>query len=413
MQDIRIKLPKLHAGQLRATSEAKRFNALECGRRFGKTKLGIVLAARAAIDMQAPCGWFAPAYKYVTEAWREICGILKPAIQHISQQEKRIEIIGGGVIECWSLEDPDAGRSRKYKRVIVDEAGIVRDLQTVWQQAIRPTLTDLKGDAWFLGTPKGRNFFHQIFARGESGDSDWKSWRMPTVANPFIEASEVEAARRDMPESAFNQEYLGIPADDGGNPFGLTAIASCLCDLSDQPPAFFGIDLAKSYDWTVVVGLDEQGKCSVLERWQSDWAQTKRRILDIIEDKPALVDSTGVGDPIVEDLQREANVTGFNFSLKSKQRIMEGLAAAVQRKEIGFPDGWLRHEMDSFEYEYVPSGVRYSAPSGLHDDGVCGLALAVECSRTVARVFPTESAYFGAAGQDANPLEIYGEEFQY
>jgi hypothetical protein len=141
----------------------------------------------------------------------------------------------------------------------------------------------------------------------------------------------------------------------------------------------FGVDLAKSHDWTVACGLDEAGNVCRLERWQSDWGQTRRRLMDLIADVPALVDSTGVGDPIVEDLIRECpRVEGFKFSSASKQQIMTGLVADTQRHTYTMPDGWLTAEMESFEYQYREGGVRYSAPEGLHDDGVCALALARE-----------------------------------
>jgi len=68
-----------------------------------------------------------------------------------------------------------------------------------WQQTIRPTLTDLSGDAWFLGTPKGHNTFHQLFSKGQQGDIGWASWRLPTVANPHIPAADVADAERDLP----------------------------------------------------------------------------------------------------------------------------------------------------------------------------------------------------------------------
>jgi hypothetical protein len=101
------------------------------------------------------------------------------------------------------------------------------------------------------------------------------------------------------------------------------------------------------------------------------------------DDAAACVDSTGVGDPIVEDCNATAGgVHGFKFTATSKQQIMEGLAAVLQRREVTFPAGWLRNELDAFEYVYTQSGVRYSAPEGLHDDGVCALALAVHCKTT-------------------------------
>jgi hypothetical protein len=382
---LTINLDEPHASQERVIREAKRFNCLQCGRRFGKTTLGLDRIIATALQ-GGPAAWFAPTYKLLSDVWRDAKTLLAPLTPKISEQERRISLITGGVIDFWSLDLPDAGRGRKYKRIVIDEAGLVRDLETAWNAAIRPTLTDLKGDAWFLGTPKGHNYFQRLYAKGQENDPNWASWRMPTIANPTIDPDEVEAARGGMLPSAFNQEYLGIPADDGGNPFGLTAIRACVYPQSDAPTAAYGIDLAKSEDWTVVCGLDRSGVVSVLERWQSDWGQTRRRLLDRIGDVPTLVDSTGVGDPILEDLHRErSNAAGFKFTSTSKQQLMEGLAAAIQRGEIRFPEGWLVNELEAFEYEYREASVRYSAPQGMHDDGVCALALAVAKWRDVAR----------------------------
>ena len=92
-----------------------------------------------------------------------------------------------------------------------------------------------------------------------------------------------------------------------------------------------------------------------------------------------LIDSTGVGDPITEDLQRDGlDVTGFKFSQTSKQQLMEGLQAAIHQRKISFPDGVIVSELEIFEYTFTATGVRYSAPSGFHDDVVCALALACQ-----------------------------------
>jgi hypothetical protein len=385
--ECQINLPRLHSGQQQVVNESRRFNVLQCGRRFGKTTLGQDRLIHPVISPNdaPPVAWFAPTYKLLSEVWREFKTILAPLDPIISEQERRIGLLTGGVLDFWSLDQPDAGRGRKYKRVVVDEAGLVRNLEAAWNESIRPTLADLKGDAWFLGTPHGRGYFHRLFTKGQSGtDGDWKSWRMPTTANPHIDPAEIEAARRDMPDAAFKQEFLGIPADDGGNPFGLDAIRKCQKSVSSDAPVAFGVDLAKSHDWTVIVGLDEQGNTCRLERFQSDWKQTTRRVAEVIGEVPAYVDSTGVGDPIVEDLCRVCgNVEGFKFTSTSKQQIMEGLAAAIQQHRVTFPGGWLINELEAFEYDYTASGVKYSAPDGLHDDGVCALALAVHCRNRI------------------------------
>jgi hypothetical protein len=217
------------------------------------------------------------------------------------------------------------------------------------------------------------------------------------VAGGILKASEIEDARAMLPEAVYRELYLAEPSDDGGNPFGVDAVQACIAPKSDKPPACFGVDLAKSVDWTWVVGLDAAGVQCVSERWQSDWNQTTSRVIDIVGRRPALVDSTGNGDPIVEGLQRPfggyktlttgevvrtkelggPNFEGFKFSSSSKQQLMEGLASAIHRREVKFYDPLLVNELEAFEYEYTRTGVRYSAPEGLHDDGVCALALAV------------------------------------
>lgn len=378
MPTVTLTLPQLHSGQTKVYDERERFNVVMCGRRFGKTTFGQWLAVDEVLR-GGRVGWFSPAYKYSAEVWRDVSVLLKPIMSTANRIDGRIETVTNGFLEVWSLDNKDAGRGRKYSLIIIDEAGVVKDLDAIWQQALRPTLSDLRGSAWFLGTPKGRGFFQRIFAKGQDEEKapHWRSWRLPTLANPYIPADEIETARQELPKEIFEQEYEGVPADDGGCPFNLRAIADCTANLSDAEPVVWGIDLAKSQDFTVACALDEEGRVCRLERWQGDWARTSIRLADMVGETPALVDSTGVGDPITEALQlRCPLVEGFKFTSQSKQQLMEGLAAAIQTTKIRFPDGWLRRELELFEYEYRQYGVRYEAPQGEHDDGVCALALA-------------------------------------
>lgn len=380
-----ITLPTPHPGQVRVLSEAARFNVLQCGRRFGKTMLGLRVLIHTAIGRASdgrgmPVAWFAPSYKLQAEVYDEACRVLRPVTAEASRKDYQIKITGGGVLDFWSLDDPStAGRGRKYAVAVIDEAGFVRDLEQAWTQAIRPTLTDLRGGAWFLGTPHGRNYFDRLYTRGQTGTPGWKSWRLATTDNPYMDPAEVAAAKADLPESSFAQEYLGIPADDGGNPFGIPAIRAAH-DAWVKPgePVYFGVDLAKSMDWTVVVGLDRDGNEAMFERWQSDWGATRRRVLDLLAGRGAFIDDTGVGNPVVEDMQREnRKIKGYTFTGASKQKLMGGLASAIHQRKVRPRHDVLLRELEVFEYEYSASGVRYTAPAGLHDDAVCALALAV------------------------------------
>jgi hypothetical protein len=92
---------------------------------------------------------------------------------------------------------------------------------------------------------------------------------------------------------------------------------------------------------------------------------------------PIMIDSSGVGDPIFEELQRSGlHINGFKFTQNSKQQLMVGLQNAIHEKKISFPDSQIVKELEVFEFQYTKTGVKYSAPSGFHDDCVMGLALA-------------------------------------
>lgn len=370
-----ITLPEPHAAQFAVINQAQRFNVLNCGRRWGKSVLAINLISDTAIN-SLPAGYFTPTYKLLEGAFKEAIEVLNPLVKR-KHDNQFIELETGGIIEFWSLDNPNAGRSRKYKRAIIDEAAFVKSLWEAWTKAIRPTLTDLIGDAWFMSTPRGKNDFYKLYSRGSSGEANWQSWQMPTSTNPFISLDEIEDAKRDLPEAAFNQEYLAIFDDNAANPFGIKHIAQCVKPMSNRAPVCYGVDLAKSHDWTVIIGLDEMGDICYFDRWQSDWSQTRQRLISTIGYTAASIDSTGVGDPIVEDIQKSCNQAhAFRFTSQSKQQLMEGLASAIQKGEISVLEGQIKDELESFEFEYGRTGIKYSAPDGMHDDCVCSLALA-------------------------------------
>ena len=399
---VEIRLHKLHPGQKRIADHPARFRTVMCGRRFGKSALGIRWLCDGAIAGE-PVAWFAPSYKLALEAWRELLDRLQPITARVSEQDKRLELVTGGVIEVWTLDSPDPARGRKYARAVIDEAGIVRDLLDIFQAAIRPTLVDLAGRALILGTPKGRRHgFVVLFARGERGDDpDWASFRASTLDNPYIPADEVEMARKELPPEVFQQEFEGIPTDDGANPFGIEAVRASVGPLSEVAPVVYGIDLARSTDFTVVIGLDPWRRVAVLERWQLPWAATKTKIAAMVGQTPVVADATGVGDAIVSDLQAMGVVvTPHVFTQPSKLRLMQRLIASFQAKELTIPDGWLVSELEAFEFTYTASGVRYEAPKGLHDDGVMALGLAVYGWDRVQGVSPDGSVPVSVTGDD-------------
>jgi len=186
----------LHTAQLNIKQGLRRFNVLDCGRRFGKNILDEDIAIKTMLEGY-PVGWFEPTYKYMAPSWREIRSVLAPITKDRSEQERRIEIITGGVLEMWSFDsNPDAGRSRKYKLAIVNEAGLVSRLMEIWNTSIRATLADMRGGAIFSGTPKGLNDFYKLYSLAEDKEN-WARWKYSTYDNPHIPRDEIDDLKKD------------------------------------------------------------------------------------------------------------------------------------------------------------------------------------------------------------------------
>lgn len=210
MSEVVIKLKKRHANQEQIIQTAKRFNVLKCGRRFGKTALAEELVIEPALD-GFPVAYYAPTYKDLHPFWMEIVSIVRDITAFKSEQLKQIRLITGGVIDMWSLEEPDSGRGRKYKRVVIDECEKAKKLDIAWQGTIRATLTDYKGDAWFLSTPKfGDTFFKQLhqYRHDPDKEHEWQSWVYTTYDNPHMDPVEIDAARKTLADPYFRCEYM-------------------------------------------------------------------------------------------------------------------------------------------------------------------------------------------------------------
>ena len=367
---MRIELPNPHINQKQILECDRRFIVVMCGRRFGKSELSQIMGIKEAIT-GGQVAYITPTYKLAKAFFERLTAAI-PFKNNISNL--KIYCPNNGSIEFFTGERLDNLRGRKFHLVIIDEAAFIPDLESGWQNSIRPTLTDYEGKAVFLSTPRGKNFFYSMFMK--QGEADWQSFKFTTYDNPYINTREIEDAKLQLPEVVFEQEYLANPSENSANPFGNAYIKNCIRPVSSQQIVSYGIDLAKSVDFTVIIGLDNGGNVAYFDRFQMDWHNTKETIRRL-PIAPILADSTGVGDPILEDLKREGiNIEGLKFTSQSKQQLMEGLAQAIQQGKIGYPDGVIVDELDVFEYQFTANGVRYSAPSGFHDDCVMALALA-------------------------------------
>lgn len=401
--------PPLYPKQLAAIFEPKDINGADARYSFieAATKTGKTVGCIAWLFEKALFGkegqnywWVAPVYPQAAIAWRRMKAAFPDGTFISNESDLKLMLVhSGATIWFKSGEKPDNLYGEDVFAAVVDEASRLREES--WH-AIRSTITATRGPIRFIGNVKGRkNWFYALARKAESGEpgmSYHKILASDAVAAGVLADEEVAAAKRELPENVFRELYLAEPSDDGGNPFGLAAIAACIAPLAKGPPVSWGWDLAKHVDWTVGIALNAEGKVCEFHRFQKPWDDTIEHVKKTAKAK-TLIDSTGVGDPIVEMLQKNggSRFEGYSFNPSSKQKLMESLAVAIQSESVSFPDGPIRKELEDFEYEYTRTGVRYSAPEGFHDDCVCALALAVYHHTTARSVVKVRSSTLARA----------------
>ena len=357
----------------------------EASTKSGKSFGALVWIAEQAFSAQKlnqTFYWVAPVYQQSKIMFRRIKSYLPPSvIERTNETDLTVTLKNTAVIQFRSASDPNALYGDDCYGVVIDEASRMSEEAYI---AIRSTLTATKGPMRIIGNVRGRkNWFYILCRMAETGDDPEYGYNRisawDAIDGNVLDRNEILSAQDALPESIFKELYEAEASDDEGNPFGHDAIHQCIAPLSKNVPVVWGWDLAKSKDWTVGIALDSEGYVCRYHRFQRPWKATKERIVDLVKGDPALIDSTGVGDAITEDLQRVLpRAEGFKFTQGSKQQLMEGLSFALSQQKVRFPQGHIVKELEAFEYEYTKTGVRYTAPQGMTDDAVCALALAVK-----------------------------------
>lgn len=391
--------PYLYPKQNAAIFDLRRYSCIEASTKAGKTTGCIAWLFEQAMAGKAGQNfwWVAPVSGQAAIAFRRMRQAVPQHLYVANLTDKTMSFINGCVVWFKSADKPDSLYGEDVYAGVIDEASRVKE--DAWH-AIRSTLTATRGPLRIIGNVKGRrNWFYKLAERARKGDDPNYGYHKITaydaVEAGVLAADEISDAQTALPKHVFDELYLAIPADDGGNPFGLAAIEACVENIPrTTAPKVWGWDLAKKQDYTVGIALDDLGRVCRFVRLPhgQGWEDIIESILRHTGATPALVDSTGVGDPILDRLQKKRANTfeGYVFSQASKQRLMEGLAVAIGKSEIRIPPGptsssitvgdpaHIKDELDIFEFEYSRTGVRYAAPPGYHDDCVMALALAVQ-----------------------------------
>ena len=189
-------------------TDQARFRVVVAGRRFGKTFLSTAELIRAALSGDSKnCWYIAPTYKAAKEiAWGMLIQAIPPEyITKTNETALTLHLANGSVISLKGAEKPDNLRGRALDFCVLDEFADMR--KEAWFEVIRPSLSDRKGSAIFIGTPKGRNHFYDLWTKGVDGDEGWQSHQYTTLEGGNVEADEIIAAKQDLDERTFEQEY--------------------------------------------------------------------------------------------------------------------------------------------------------------------------------------------------------------
>jgi PBSX family phage terminase large subunit len=199
---------KLHEAQKKIAVDRHRFRVVCAGRRFGKTALVIDQMKACASVGNKRIAYIANTYQQARDiCWMQLRKECEKAAESINESRLEIKLVNDSTIVLRGWENIDTLRGQQFDLIVIDEIASMRNFWEMWQEVIRPTLTDTKGEGIFISTPKGFNHFYDLFNM-ESEDSDFKSFHFSTYDNPHMPKEEIDKAKEELTEDRFAQEYL-------------------------------------------------------------------------------------------------------------------------------------------------------------------------------------------------------------
>lgn len=382
---LKRKLWVPHEKQIPVMQSDARFRLLRAGRRWGKTQLAaheVIMAALAKPDQMV--WWVSNSDKNVRRGYRAVLKQLPRELLTVdppseNANDRILRFANGSQIEMYTAGTPDSLAGEGVNFLVVDEAALIPE--HVWFQLLRPTLSDTRGRALIISTPRGRNWFWKMCQRGDRGGI-YESFHFPSSSSPYTDDEEIEDARDTLPDLIFRQEYLAEFVANAASMF--TVDEDIITHL--HPPegnVVLGIDLAKKQDWTVISGCNAVTRAPcVFERLnETSWPIQEERIRETVydlehdpnvESVTVVIDSTGVGDVVFDHLDDAGlDVIPVNFgSGLQKERMVRLLAAELEHKRAYIiPE--MVEEFEHYEYKVSDKTGRYQFEASIgHDDMV-------------------------------------------
>ena len=364
---------------------SEKYYALNIGRQFGKTLLGINQLLYWAInDRGCQIAWVTPVYKQGKKVFAELERATKNSgLFEFNKSDLRVTGFGSS-IEFFSGERPDNIRGNTFHYMVVDEMAFTRP--ELWNEVLSATVMVKGRKVIFISTPKGKNHFHTLCMQ-PNYDPRYKYIHFTSYENPMIAPEELEERKRSLPDHIFRQEYMAEFIDNASGLF--KNVRQSAGTWTKGGKCYAGLDIGRADDYTVLTILNEKGEMIYVNRWRHDeWNKIIDKVADVIRAYQAvtLIEVNNQGDIFFEMLSTRLRnlVNPFTTTSKTKPIIIEDLALAFEQSDVKVAnEQWLIDELENFTYIYNPNtrSVQYSAPQGLHDDGVISLALAWHCKK--------------------------------
>ena len=369
------------------TSKAK-YHVACVGRQFGKSMMAMNLVLYWAIN-NSPSRilWISPVYSQTDKVQKELMQAIGGSgiVESCNYSTSEITLKNGSKILFRSAERYDNIRGLTMDYGVLDEAAFMKD--EAWREAIRPVFMVSGKRVLFISTPKGKNFFYNLFQLGISADNEqYAAYTGSSYDTPYIDRSEIEDARKTLPDQVFQQEYLAKFIDAGGEVFNNLDKNTFPQYTQPVGKVYCGIDLGKQEDYTVATFVDSTGKIVDIYRANAqEWTLMTQEIIKRAKQWNAtlMVEVNSIGDVIYEQIKKQwSDSHPFVTTSKSKQEIIEGLILDMNESIVRipsrdlFPQLW--DELTVFTYEYNPKtrSLKYGHPNGMHDDTVMSLAIA-------------------------------------
>jgi hypothetical protein len=418
-------------GQQQVHDSHAKVKVLEVARRWGKGRCGFgemmidyfetMKRTRGAHLVPAWHAWIVvPTFSQGRQVWDEMMSFIPPKdkggwMTRVARAESFIELVGSplwnggfGKIELKSADNPDTLQTTGLDFLWISEAQDISE--EAYQKVVPATRSpEVNGKQYVEGIPAmyPDHWFSKMYDHAARQDHrtsrNFLAFKATYLDNPLISdeiRDEIEIDDRAfLPERAWRRMYLAERSTSAGF---FKNIDQCISGDLIQAPIpgtryVAGLDLGRRRDFTILFILDQvQRKVIYYNRWDPkySWPDQRVHITNIFQDwgfHRLIIDSSGVGDVIGEELQNSGLPVEF-FTITSENRtpLLDNLAVAMERETVHFPhvDGLVR-ELRAFQFQRTVRGRwRAEAPSGEHDDHVFALALGLTACDEPAPVEP-------------------------